>query len=99
MPAYALLGTSRVLSVSTTSTLSLLTATAIGGFAVTVLGVIEELDKELRGAQHRVVVLALSTGPHELLRRSDLASHFQGRLFPTIDAALAETKDRHHRSR
>jgi MFS superfamily sulfate permease-like transporter len=48
MPAYALLGTSRVLSVSTTSTLSVLTATAIGGFAVTVLGVIEEFDNDPR---------------------------------------------------
>jgi MFS superfamily sulfate permease-like transporter len=71
----------------------LLDASASPDWEVTVLGVMEELDENLRDRNIELWLCALTTRPLDMLRRSDLASRFEGRLFPTIDAALAEFKD------
>jgi MFS superfamily sulfate permease-like transporter len=67
-----------------------LDASASPDWEVTVLGVMEELDENLKDRNIELWLCALTTRPLDMLRRSDLASRFEGRLFPTIDAALAQ---------
>ena len=66
MLAYAAFGTSRVLSVSTTSTISILTATAVAGVAAA------------GPEQYEIMLCSVRRRPLEMLRRSSLARSFEG---------------------
>lgn len=54
---------------------------------VTAISAIEELDADLRARGIELWLCALTERPLEMLRRSDLADEFEGRLFPTLDEA------------
>jgi MFS superfamily sulfate permease-like transporter len=64
-------------------------ASASPDWEVTVLGVLEELDANLQDRDIELWLCALRARPFAMLRRSDLAARFEGRLFPTLDDAKA----------
>jgi SulP family sulfate permease len=65
-------------------------ASASPDWEVTALAALEELDASLTERGIELWLCSLTPRPLEMLRRSDLADRFEGRLFTTLDAARTD---------